>query len=204
MKLVAGKASLPRAAPPAGVVEVTVCGESGAVPGPFCPRRRTVHVAERSAPREQCPWHRALAVDKRNGLLAGPGCPAAFVEQRPFQVLPAEYAGWQKDHPERSPPSRWSPLCPARGAVAGAVVITWPRDGDVFLVEPGYDLRTQSLRLAAAVEPRQPKLIWTLDGRPIASAGWPYEVDWPLAPGRHVLQAAAAGSRSDPVQFEVR
>jgi len=38
----------------------------------------------------------------------------------------------------------------------------------------------------------------------IASAGWPYEVDWPLATGRHVLEAAAAGSRSDPVPFEVR
>jgi hypothetical protein len=89
-------------------------------------------------------------------------------------------------------------------AVAGAIVITWPRDGDVFLVEPGYDPRTQSLRLAAAVEPRQPEVTWTLDGRPIASAGWPYEADWPLAPGRHVLEAMAAGSRSDPVRFEVR
>jgi hypothetical protein len=126
------------------------------------------------------------------------------VEQRPYELLPAEFASWQKDHPGRAPPSRWSPLCPGQGAVPGAIVITWPRNDEVFLLEPGYDPRTQSLRLAAEVEPRLPELTWTLDGKPLAARAWPYEAEWQLQRGRHVLRAAAGASQSDPVEFEVR
>ncbi len=200
MKLVSGK--LPPA--PDGIREVTVCEQSGLLPTPFCPRRRTMRVEEHSLPREECPWHRTLSIDKRNGLLAGTKCPHAFVEQRPFEMLPAEFTSWQKDNPGRAPPSRWSPLCPAEGAVPGAIVITWPRNDEVFLIEPGYDPRTQSLRLSAEVEPRLPELTWTLDGAPLAQRGWPYEADWQLQRGRHVLRAVAGASRSDPVEFEVR
>jgi hypothetical protein len=132
-----------------------------------------VRVAENSLPHEECPWHRTAPVDKRNGLLAGAKCPAAFVEHRPFQILPAEFASWEKENPSRAPPSRWSPLCPAEGTVPGAIVITWPRNDEVFLLEPGDDPETQSLSFAAEVEPRLPQLTWTLDGEPLASRSGP-------------------------------
>jgi penicillin-binding protein 1C len=203
MKLAAGRPPR-RSEPPPGIVEVTVCEQSGLLPTPFCPRRRTVKVAGNSLPHEECPWHRTVPVDRRNGLLAGPKCPSAFVEQRPFEHLPAEFASWQKENAGRAPPSRWSPLCPLEGPVPGAIVITWPRNDEVFLFEPGYDPRTQSLRFAAEVEPRLPALTWTLDGQPLASREWPYETEWRLERGRHVLRATSGPTRSDPVAFEVR
>jgi len=79
-----------------------------------------------------------------------------------------------------------------------------PRQAEVYLLEPGYDRATQSLPLRGEVHPTLPEIAWLLDGRQIATVGWPYEARWKLQPGRHRLQMVAAGRASDPVEFEVR
>ena len=189
---------------PPGVVEVSVCALSGQRPGPSCPHTRTVHVTRDHAPSEPCPWHREVAIDRRNGLLASPRCPARFVDHRVFAALPASYSSWQRAHDFESPPTRESPLCPSAGVIPGALVITYPRPGEVFLIEPGYDPRTQTLGLTAEVDPPLPEVTWHLDGRPLAAARWPYDTTWQLRPGPHTLELIAAGKRSDPISFEVR
>lgn len=208
MKLVVRRGPLDgipqRTDPPSGLVEVTVCAASGQQPGPHCTRRRTLRVLAKDLPSEQCRWHRSVPVDKRNGLLAGERCPAQFEEQRVFEVLPAQFAEWQASRGGQVPPTRYSSLCPATGPVPGALVITYPRSGEVFLIEPGYDRRTQSVPLSAEVDPYLPQVRWMLDGSTVANVAWPYEAAWPLAEGRHRLQLVAAGMRSDPVEFEVR
>ena len=88
--------------------------------------------------------------------------------------------------------------------MSGAVVITSPRAGEVYLVEPGYDARRQTLRLAAEAHPATEQLAWLVDGRPVAQVGWPYEAAWNLAPGKHFLQAVAGAVTSERVAFEVR
>jgi penicillin-binding protein 1C len=208
MKLVVGRGALDRvprrAAPAPGLVEVAVCATSGQKPGPHCPRRRSVRILEKDVPVEECRWHRRIMVDRRNGGLAGESCPSQFVEPRVFEILPALFAEWQAGHRVPAPPSRYSPLCPSRGPVPGALVVTYPRKDEVFLIEPGYDRRTQSVPLSAEVDPHLPEVTWLLDGAPVARVGWPYETAWPLAEGRHRVQLVAAGQRSDPVEFEVR
>ncbi len=193
-----------RAAPGRGLVEVTVCATSGEKPGPHCARRRPVRVREKDVPAEECRWHRSITVDRRNGLLAGDRCPSEFAQPRVFEVLPALFAEWQAAHGVPAPPRRYSPLCPARGPVPGALVVTYPRKGEVFLIEPGYERRTQSLAFSAEVDPYLPEVTWLLDGAPVARVAWPYETAWPLAEGRHRVQLVAADRSSDPVEFEVR
>ncbi|MBI3182505.1 MAG: penicillin-binding protein 1C [Myxococcales bacterium] len=189
---------------PGGVVEVSVCAMSGKKPTARCPSRRAARVPASQAPAESCPWHRSFPVDRRNGLLAGVKCPKAHVAHRSFEALPPVYAEWQAEHGRPAPPARYSPLCPEDGLVPRAVVITYPRRGEVFLVEPGYDRATQSVQLALEVDPRPPEVTWLVNGRAVAQAGWPYHADWPLEPGRHRLEAVAGGLLSDPVFFEVR
>jgi len=204
----AGPSALPeRTPPPEGIVEGQVCAHSGQMPTPWCPLRRRVHLPKDHVPHEPCPWHREVRLDARNGLLAGDKCPAEHVVKRAFTFLPAAYASWQASHGQESAPSaptRYSPLCPEKGPVPGALVITWPRQGEVFLIEPGYTRRTQTLRLSAEVEPRLAAVTWLVDGRPVQQAGWPYDASWALQPGRHRLEVVARGLRSEPVDIEVR
>ena len=49
--------------------------------------------------------------------------------------------------------ARYSPYCPENGTIVDALIITEPRDRDIFLIEPGYERRTQSLRLEAEIDP---------------------------------------------------
>jgi penicillin-binding protein 1C len=203
----AGPAALPaRASLPDGLVEGTVCAHSGQVPTPLCPVRRRVRLPAARVPDQPCPWHREVRLDARNGLLAGDTCPSEHVVKRVFTFLPPAYATWQATHAEAAPaaPTRYSPLCPEKGPVPGAVVITWPRQGEVFLIEPGYARRTQTLRLSAEVEPRLAGVTWLVDGRPVGRAEWPYDASWALQPGRHRLEVLAQGLRSEPVEIEVR
>lgn len=189
--------------PPDGIDTIDVCALSGAAPGPSCPLRRTVRVRHEDADRPPCAWHKPLRIDRRNGLRASDRCPAAFVDARVFAVLPPTYAAWQAEDGS-GPPTAWSPLCPPDAITPDAIVVTQPRPGDVYLVEPGYDRATQTVALQAEVDPPVPNLVWRVDGREVASPGWPYEGRWALEPGNHEVVAVAGDRRSDPVRFEVR
>ena len=194
--------SLP--ASPPGVESIEVCALSGMTPGPDCRHRRSVQVLHEREPRPTCTWHRRLRIDKRNGLLASDRCPKVFVTDKVFEVLPPEYAKWQAEHETQRPPTAYSPFCPVQGLTANAVVVTSPHQGDVFVLEPGYEKSTQSLELGAEIDPALPKATWLVDGRELAVVRWPYGTSWQLAPGTHRLELLAGGRRSDPVEIEVR
>jgi penicillin-binding protein 1C len=191
-------------APPPEVEAIEVCALSGMTPGPDCRHRRSVQVLHEPSPRPTCTWHRRLRIDKRNGLLASDRCPMALVTEKVFEVLPPEYAKWQAEHDDERPPTRYSPFCPAQGPTANAIVVTSPRPGDVFVLEPGYETSTQSVELGAEIDPAVPKATWLVDGREMAVVPWPYSGTWPLARGRHRLQVMAGQARSDMVEIEVR
>ena len=152
-------------APPESVVEATVCATSGQRPTAFYPERRHLFLPKDQLPTHDCEHHLRLHLDSRNGLLAGATCPEQFVTRRAFEVLPAQYAQWQAGHPRRAPPTRYSPLCPRTGPAAGAVVITWPRRGEVFVIEPGYARASQSLALTAEADLAHAEVRWLMDGR---------------------------------------
>lgn len=157
--------------PPDDVVQVEVCAVSGKLPTPHCAHTRSVHVQRDGVPTESCEWHREIAIDVRNGLRAGERCPARFVEHRVFEVLPSSYATWLATAPDRAgPPAAYSPLCPATGTVRGALVVTYPRDHEVFVIEPGYDARVQTLSFAAEIDPPVPEATWIVDGERYARA----------------------------------
>jgi penicillin-binding protein 1C len=191
-------------APPPGVEPIEVCALSGMTPGPHCRHRRSIQVLHESSPRPTCTWHRRLRIDRRNGLLASDRCPRALVEVKVFEVLPSEYAKWQAVNDPERPPTRYSPFCPAQGPTANAIVVTSPRPGDVFVLEPGYEPSTQSVELGAEIDPAVPRATWLVDGREVAVVPWPYSGNWRLSPGRHRLQVVAGQRRSDAVEIEVR
>ena len=190
--------------PPDGVIAVEVCALSGHLPSPDCPHTRRVHVEADHRPEQICDWHRAVTIDVRNGLRAGERCPGEFTARLPAVVLPPEYAGWQATSSLDPPPLAYSPLCPASGPIPGSVIITRPRDGEVYLIEPGYDRATQTLRLEAEAQELAGAVTWTIDGQAVSRARWPYAAEWPLEPGIHRVAVNAPGQRGHEVTIEVR
>ncbi|MCK5798739.1 MAG: transglycosylase domain-containing protein, partial [Deltaproteobacteria bacterium] len=190
--------------PPKGVVATTICALSGKRAGPHCPHRREVYVPQSALPLPPCTWHRAIALDRRNGLRAGARCSSHHRVNRVYAVLPPAYAQWQARRDTLLPPTRYSPFCPADGPAQGALAIVNPKPKEVYLVEPGYDPKTQTLELRAQASHPVAHVVWRLDGRRIARATFPYSTRWPLNRGRHVLQVSAPGQRPDRVAFEVR
>jgi penicillin-binding protein 1C len=192
-----------RPLPPEGVEAIEVCALSGGAPTAHCPVHRTVHVEGGHGERAPCAWHRPVRIDRRNGLRASARCPSEHVVERVYAALPPAYAQWQHDQ-GTAPPSRSSPLCPPDGVAADAVVITHPLPDDVFVLEPGYARATQTLALAAEVDPPVGEVTWTVDGRVVTRSGWPYVGAWALERGAHEIVAVAGGRRSEPVRVEVR
>lgn len=108
----ANAADVPWFSQPEDVTEHRVCTLSGHLPGPHCPSTRRELFAADAAPEDPCAIHQSRAIDTRNGLLAGPGCPAEFVRKEVFANIPADWIDWALRRGERLPPTEFSSLCP--------------------------------------------------------------------------------------------
>ena len=189
---------------PARFVGRSICALSGKLAGPDCPHAKSESFVPGTAPVERCPWHAPVPIDLRNGLRAGPGCPARFVARRPMLDLPPRYAAWARTQRLEIAPLQHSPLCPG-GEEAAAVAIVEPRSGTRYLWDPDTPAEAAAIRLAARATPADEQVVWIVDGTPVGTVSWPHELRWTPAPGRHVIVAALARQAvsSAPVQVIV-
>jgi penicillin-binding protein 1C len=161
--------------------------------------------ANAAAHLEPCTMHIQVPVDDRNGLRAGPTCPAAFVSTRTFERYDASVAAWAAAAKRPLAPEAFSPLCPGSpGPLAAAMRIGWPRNGARFVLDPERARAGQMLlvRVEAPASAQQVEL--RVDGRSAGRARAPFVLPWPLARGEHVMVARSdiAGSTA-PVTFVV-
>ena len=151
--------------------------------------------------------HRELALDRRNGKLAGPGCPEELVLRRLFTVYPPLYRGWAVSHGVPTPPAEDSPLCPrpaGSSAEPRGVSIRFPVSGDRYFLDPDLRRSHQRVPLEAVVDGRAREVRWLVDGREVARAGYPYSASWTVQPGRHTVVAELpGGERSAAVSITV-
>lgn len=190
--------------PPRGSQPVRLCALTGQVATPACERVLVQYLRPQDIPLESCAAHRRLAVDGRNGLLAGSHTPADQVEIRSFVDLGPRYADWQAAQGLPLPPETLSPL-DLGGRVAAwtptsngqlrydptvvtKLKITSPRQGQLLIRDPEAPPDT-GIPLTAIVEPAVEQLVWYVDGKPFRVADRPYRVNWPLQPGVHLIQA---------------
>ncbi len=199
---------------PRTIVSARICPLSGALVGPLCPAAIDERFAPDSEPRRRCTFHREVAIDTTNDLLAGERCSLPGIERRVMTVYPPIYRAWAARRAIEQPPTRGSPRCrpPAtrserpRTLVSGpAVRITSPVAGDTFYVDPDLRRRYQRLPLEAAVDGRAGEVRWLVDGRQVARAAFPFSASWPISRGRHTVQATLPdGTRSRPVKISVQ
>jgi penicillin-binding protein 1C len=196
---------------PSGIVERAICPVSGELAGPHCGASLDELFLEENPPVATCTIHRELAVDRRNGGLAGPGCPEE-TERRVFLVYPPAYRAWALGQGLPPPPLQASPLCPGAPPLDGPsaraprepIRIRFPVEGDRYFVDPDLRRPYQRIPLEATVQGFVREVRWLVDGREHARAAYPYSASWPIQPGRHTIVAVLPdGTRSRAVTVSV-
>jgi len=90
-----------------------------------CPRTITELFIEGTQPTRTDDWHWLFALDARNGLLAGPGCPPQFTIEKSYTLYPAEAQDWVRKQGIPQPPAAYSPLCPGEQTADGRRLVDW-------------------------------------------------------------------------------
>jgi penicillin-binding protein 1C len=183
--------------------DVEVCALSGGLPTSACGARAHERLPA-SARRDMCSMHKKVAIDSRNGLLAGEGCPRGFVSERVVESYPDELVAWAKAAGRPIAPVDVSPHCPDGRARAGAAVrILSPRDGAHFVTDPDRPLSHQTVPVTVSGEAGA-RVRLRVDGRagPLVRVGDP--LSFRLAPGKHELVIEVeGGAESAPVHVDV-
>ncbi len=226
---------------PNGLVERTVCADNGLLPvergaerversditAPYAVRQANIlqttqypvscqyTITEKFIagvePQRIDDWHQAVALDRRNGLRAGSGCPLDFVEFRTYTLYPAEARAWASKQGIPSPPDIYSPLCPNQGIgndesanqrMANGdsnsihpssfsphpLVFTSPDQGSVFRLVPNIPADKQKIRVsvrpADGVNVREIALL--VNGQRLADG---FETLWQMHPGKYTFEA---------------
>jgi len=190
----------------------SICALSGQLAGPMCPHRIDEPFSKGRSPNRSCDMHVEVPIDRRNGLLAGPGCPASETVMQRFERYEPRLAAWAVEAHRPVAPSAWSPLCPGHGspwADAGEardarLIIRYPADGAVFLLDPAVPAAQQAIVVRVTSPADAGPVSFVLDGGVVSTrATPPFEAPITLHPGRHVLQARAGALSSEPISFTV-
>jgi hypothetical protein len=83
---------------------------------------------------------------------------------------------------------------------AQKLTIRIPSDGGIYVIDPGLATQQQMLPLEA-IGPPGASVSWTVDGRPVESAGTSFL--WKLEPGKHIANASS-GALSGSAHFDVQ
>jgi len=212
---------------PQGIVEVTVCAESGLLPTIACPHRKVERFLTENAPTQSCNLHRLVALDTRTGEIADGQVPAEYRQLRRVTLWPAEALAWAEEEGLALPPSTRAAIQaagqgqPTQDAQASArlasaetaarsLSLISPDQGSGFQLSPELPAEYQQIEVVASSPPEanvQDVTLW-IDGEP--AHVWPappYRFLWPLAPGEHEFRVSGRNDQgtitSKPVQITV-
>jgi penicillin-binding protein 1C len=185
---------IPPPAPP-GLKKIAVCSWSGLLCHEYCPKTSSIYTYDDI--REVCDVHRLVPSATDSAAQAGRFAPAGAQKVMIVTSLPPEYDGWLKEKGYPVPQ-------PGLKKPAGALSIMKPREGDTYIIEPGYNLKTQSIQFLLAAASRPRNIRWYLNGKLVATESWPYSFNWRMQKGTYALEARFLDRISEAVHFEVK
>ncbi|TSC57464.1 MAG: 1A family penicillin-binding protein [Candidatus Peregrinibacteria bacterium Greene0416_19] len=191
---------------PHGIIDGSVCRLSGKLPTPLCPHTVNEHFIAGTEPRDTDDIYRSIRIDRRNNLLAGPGCGDDVTEERTFTVFPPDVRRWARENDWPVPPETHSPLCrtASSSAPAWSLIITKPADGDSFEIDPLIPIQLQAITLEARADQPVETIEWFVDSERIGVGRSPdFRLRWQPRPGRFLIEARSPSS-SATVTVEIR
>jgi penicillin-binding protein 1C len=191
--------------PPDGYEPVEICRLTGKLADRFTPYITTEYFKPGTEPVEYSNVQQLLPIDKRNGLLAYPGCKAP-IEYRRFIVVDPQYHDWAQSQGLEVPPERYSPLCGSTAMLDSCKIeITSPRNGSRFYIDPEMPLDKGILLLKCNVDPPQSAVLWFVNNEEYKVVNYPYKLEWPMKPGVYEFQAAIPHTavKSKAIKIEV-
>ncbi|MBI5538401.1 MAG: penicillin-binding protein 1C [Deltaproteobacteria bacterium] len=185
-----------------------VCALSGKRPSSTCKHRVTETFVKGTAPDQTCDMHVELPIDKRNGLKAGPSCPASEMELKTLESYEGKFAAWALGARRPVVPARFSPLCPGPDDSAGAqagLSIRYPYPGATFHLDPSLNPDAQGIVVRADAPSRVTRMRFVVDGKVVGVHGPPFEHTLRLEPGEHRVWVETDGNqRSAAIEFDVQ
>jgi len=176
---------------PDSIAEVTICALSGMRANAWCPSRAKewVRTDDEALP---CSWHH----QSDEGLLT---------------IYPPEYRAWAASDGSRaasresSAPSPESRVASPQSRVASSqsLRIVNPPAGAIYSIDPTLRREFQSLPLRA-VTAHPTSVTWKVDGERIGTMSSEKSLDWPLAVGRHEIEAQDAAGRGARTSIVVK
>ena len=185
-----------------------------------CPHTVNEKFMVEAIPTGQDYWHQRVALDRRNGLRAGAGCPLDFVTLQKFVRYPAEAEAWAKKQGVPQIPSTFSPLCPNQQAAqqedadgrspaasspleanSPGLMFTSPDPGSIFRITPTIPQEMQRIQLTVRptneIEVAQVRLL--VNGQPLADGS---EMLWQMEPGVFTFEAVGLDAHGQTIASE--
>ncbi len=171
---------------PKNIISMDVCSVSGDLPGRYCKNLKREVFIYGKEPKNTCIIHKAFLLDKRNGLLVGADTPAEDVEEKIYEIYPPIFSEWAAGQDIPVAPTQVSSV-----GDANSLSIAFPKNGDVFKLDPALPYEAQSIPLKAVVPHDIEKIIWKVDGKIIAVSISPFVTQMPLKTGNHIIEIEA-------------
>jgi penicillin-binding protein 1C len=191
--------------PPKDYIPEKICVLTGKRADMNTPYTSTEYFKPGTEPVEYSDVVRVVAIDKRNKLLAVPGC-TDHIEYQSFISLPIEFEEWAKTQGLPVPPRRYSPLCGSESIVDSFDIrITWPRSGSRFFKDPEMPASKNFLPLTCRVTPDSKNVLWIVNGKEQSVIPSSDIFKWPIEKGIFEFKANVPGTPffSPPVVVEI-
>lgn len=196
---------------PDGLVQVTVCSDSGLLPTPACPYRREEWFISGTEPTRPDTLHRTVVIDVKTGLAAGSDTPAEQQRSITAWDLPPGAVVWARDRGlplygdlmaaapvelEGGSPDNTVPALPAteESADRASQTLQWisPAAGATYRLDPALSAEMQRISLTISAPLGVKMVRFYIDGVEVGQAtAPPFKAWWSLQVGEHRLWAEA-------------
>ncbi len=192
--------------PPRDYVQVPICRLTGRLADRNTPYVSLDYFKPGTEPTEYSDVVKIIAIDKRNNLLAPPGCPKKYVVYKKFVVLDPIFKDWAASQGLNTTPIEYSPVDGYEKKPEDyEVEITYPNANSRFYIDPEMPEDEAVITINCNVVPSSKEVLWFVNEREFKVSEYPYALNLPMKPGKYVLEAAVpyTDCKSQAISIEV-